>query len=136
MKTRMLILAALVAALLVGGFSHNAFAKGGSGGGGDKTRIALAASSAYSNAKGKADYKAKKSEREFEAEVEHLKSLKGKTVNLFINGAQVGSAVVNSLGEANIEWSTQSGDTVPNIKADDTVQFKDASGELIVSGKF
>ena len=132
MKTRMLILAALVAAILVGGFSHDAFAKGG----GDKTRISLSSASGFSNAKGKATYKAKSGEREFEAEVEHIKKLKGQTVNLFVNGSKIGSAVVNSLGEANVELNSESGDNVPAIKAGDRVEFKTAAGALIVSGKF
>ena len=132
MKTRMFLLAALIAAILVGGFSHNAFAKGG----GTKTRITLAAAGTYANAKGKATYKVNGAEREFEAEVENIKSLKGKTVSVFVNGAKVGSAVVDSFGQAHVELSTQLGDTVPAVKKGDTVQFKNASGALIVSGKF
>jgi hypothetical protein len=132
MKTRMFLFAALVAALLVGGFSHEAFAKGG----GTKTRITLAASSAYPNAKGKATYKVDGSEREFQVEAENIKKLAGKTVSVFVNGTKVGSAKVNSLGEANMELNTDLGHTVPGIKAGDKVQVKSPSGQLIVSGTF
>lgn len=132
MKTRMFLLAALIAAILVGGFSHNAFAKGG----GTKTRITLAASANYPNANGKATYKVNGAEREFEAEVEHIKKLQGKTVSVFVNGAKVGSGVVDSLFQAHVELSTQLGDSVPSIKKGDTVEFKNAAGTVIVSGKF
>src|SRR6476619_6639867 len=88
MKTRMFLLAALVAIVLTTGFSHMAFAKGGSGGG-DKVRIALNGSANYPNADGKASYKVQGAKREFEAEVEHVKKLKGQTVNVFVNGTKV-----------------------------------------------
>ena len=53
-----------------------------------------------------------------------------------MNGTQIGSAVVNSLGEANLELSTQRGNAVPSIKKGDKVKVKTAAGVLIVSGTF
>ena len=135
MKTRMFLVAALVAVLVAGGLSHAAFAKGGSGGG-DRVRIALNGSAAYPNADGKASYKVKGSKREFEAEVEHVKKLKGQTVNVFVNGTKVASAKVDTLGQAETELSTELGNKVPTIKSGDKVEIKTAAGVVIVSGSF
>lgn len=132
MKTRMFMLAALVAVLLVGGFSQGAFAKDSV----TRTRISLAPTAEYARAKGKADYKVKGGEREFQVEVENVKKLAGKSLGVFVNDAKVGMAKVNSLGEGRLELNTDLGNKVPNIKAGDKVQVKDPSGVVIVSGKF
>lgn len=132
MKTRLFLLAALVAVLLVGGFSQGAFAKGG----GTKTRISLTAAAGFAGAKGKATYKVNGSEREFQVETENIQKLAGKTVGIFVNGKQVGSAVVNSLGAARLNLNTDLGNTVPNIKVGDQVQVKKSNGVLVVSGSF
>lgn len=137
MKTRMFLLAALVAAVMLGSLSQAAFAKHGSGGGGgNKTRITLTAAGAYPRAKGTATYKAKGSEREFQAEVENIKKLAGKQVNIFVNGAQVGSATVNGLGAARLNLNTNLGNAVPNIQAGAVVQVKTSTGTLIATGSF
>lgn len=139
MKTRMFLLAALLAVVLVSGFSHAAFAKGGNGGGGgggNKVRITLSASTSYPKAKGNASYKTKGSKHEFEAEVEHVKKLIGQTVSFSVNGTQIATATVDSLGAAKLELSSELGDTVPNIQTGDLIEVKDASGVVIVSGSF
>src|SRR6187431_1611715 len=86
MKTRMFLLAALIATLLVGGFTQGAFAKGG----GTKTIISLQPAAGFANAIGKAKYKVDGSKREFEVEAEHIWKLSGKTVSVFVNGTKVG----------------------------------------------
>lgn len=131
MKTRMFILAALVAVLLVGGFSNVTLA-----GGGTRTRITLTSAGTYANAKGKATYKVNGSEREFQVEVENIKKLAGQSVNVFVNGKKVGTATVDALGAARLNRNSDLGQTVPNIKAGDKVQVKNAAGVLIVSGSF
>jgi hypothetical protein len=132
MKTRMFLLAALVAAVMLGGLSQSALAKDG----GNKVRINLTHSAAYPSAKGKADYKNKGGEREFQVEVENIKQLAGKKVSILVNGAEVGSATVNSLGEARLELNSDRGNAVPNIKAGDKVEVRKRGGDLIVSGSF
>ena len=132
MKLKLFVIAAVLAAVMLGGFQQDAFAKGG----GTKTVIALSPSADYPNAKGKAVYKVKGSEREFQVEVENIKKLAGKTVKVYVNGAQVGSATVDSLGAAQLNRNTDLGQTVPSIKAGDTVQVQTAAGKLIASGKF
>jgi hypothetical protein len=139
MKTRMFLFAALIAVILVGGFSHAAFAKGGSGGGGGgatKVKIVLSPSAAYPKAKGSASYKVKGSKREFEAEAEHLNKLAGQTLGIFVNGTQVASATVDGLRHAKAELSTELGNTVPNIQTGDLIEVKDSAGVVVVSGNF
>lgn len=132
MKLKLFVLAAVLATVMLGGFHQGAFAKGG----GTKTIIALSPSVDYPNAKGKAVYKVNGSEREFQVEVENIKKLAGKSVKVYVNGVQVGSATVNSLGEARLNRNTDLGQTVPSIKTGDTVQVKTGAGKLIASGKF
>jgi len=132
MKTRMFLLAALVAAVLLGGYSQGAFAKGG----GTKTRINLTAAAGYPTAKGKATYKVNGSEREFQVEVENIKQLAGKKVGIFVNGAQVGSAAVDALGAARLNLNSDLGNAVPAIKAGDKVEVRKSGGALVASGKF
>lgn len=131
MKTRMFLLAALVAVVMVAGFSHGAFASGG----GSKTRIALSPSAAFPHATGKAAYRGG-SEAEFEAQVDNVKRLAGQTVNVFVNGVKVGSTKVNALGTANFNRSVSAGQSVPTIKAGYKIQIKTAAGVVIVSGSF
>jgi predicted PilT family ATPase len=130
MKLKLFVLAALVAAIMVGGFHQGALAKG------TKTRIALTASADYPAAKGKATYKVDGSEREFQVEVENIKKLAGKAVNVFVNGVKVGSATVNSLGAARLNLNTNLGNAVPSIKTGDQVQVKTGAGKVIVAGSF
>ena len=130
MKLKMFIFAALVAAVMLGGFQNHAFAKG------TKTVIALSPGANFANAKGKAVYKVDGAEREFQVEVENVVILAGKTVKVYVNGTLVGSATVNSLGAARVNRNTALGQTVPSIQSGDTVQVKTGAGVLIVSGKF
>lgn len=132
MKTRMILLAALIAAVMVGGLSQGAFARGG----GTRTRISLSPAAGFPSATGKATYKVNGSEREFQVEVENIQRLAGKTLGIFVNGKQVGTAKVNSLGQARLNLNTDLGNTVPNIKAGAKVQVKKANGVLVVSGSF
>lgn len=134
MKTRMFLLAAFIAAVMLGGLSHGAFAKGG--GGGSKVLITLSASASYPQATGTAAYKAKAGEQEFEAQVQRIKRLTGKKVTFFVNGTKVGSAVVDALGKAHLNLNSQLGNTVPNITAGAVLQARDPNGVVIASGTF
>jgi hypothetical protein len=129
-KSRLIILLAVLAA-----FAALAPVAGARGGG-TVRQIALHGSAAFPGANGKAVYKVDGSERELQIEVEDLNSLKGKRVNVFVNGNKVGSPLVNSLGEARIERNTDRGQTVPVITTGSTVRVRTLGGTLIVSGTF
>jgi hypothetical protein len=75
-------------------------------------------------------------DRELEIEVEHINSLIGQTVTFTLSGATVGTAVVNSLGQAELELETEDGDTVPVVSPGALVTVLTSNGTLIVSGNF
>jgi len=99
------------------------------------TKITLIGSAQYPNAKGAAKYKVDAAEREFQVEVQNVKSLAGKTLNVFVNGKKVGSFVVNGLGVGRLNLNTVRGDNVPMIQPGATVRVKFGT-KLVVSGKF
>lgn len=104
--------------------------------GGDAIRISLKSSAQYPNAKGTAKYKNAGGEREFQVELENVKSLAGKPVDVFVNGVKVGSATVNTLGAARFSRNTDLGQAVPAITSGSRIQVKTRGGVLIVSGSF
>jgi hypothetical protein len=105
-------------------------------GGGTTTKITLHPSSSFPAASGKAVSKVKGSERELQVEVEHIKSLAGKHVRVFVNGSLFASPLVSSLGAASVDRSTENGQSVPRIHAGSTVRVRTTGGTLIVSGTF
>jgi opacity protein-like surface antigen len=100
--------------------------------GGDGTRIALKASSAYQGASGKAKSQTT-GERELQVEVEHVRSLAGKRVNFFVNSTRIGSARISGLGAAQV---TRRGSSFPAIQAGTVIKVKTAAGTMVVSGRF
>ena len=131
--TKVTVLAAFLAALLLGAFmfAPAAHAKGGEG-----TRITLRGSAQYSNANGTAKYKNIGGEREFQVELEDARALRGKVLTVYANGAKVGTFRVNNLGNGRLERNSDQGQNVPNISAGSPIQIKTAAGVLVVSGSF
>ena len=105
-------------------------------GGGTRTEIALRGSAAFPGANGKAVYKVDGGERELQIEVEDVRRLAGRRVNVFVNGTKLGSPLVNGLGEARLERNTDRGQAVPRIVDGSTVRVRTLAGTLIVSGTF
>ncbi|MDX6534290.1 MAG: hypothetical protein QOF68_2034 [Gaiellales bacterium] len=128
LSSRMIMLIAVIAAVAVA--APVAMAKG------TVTLIPLQAGDAYPSATGKAKYKKDGSNRELEVEVQHIRSLAGKRVNVFVNGNKIGSPLVNRFGNANLNRDTQLGQAVPNIVDGSTVRVKTLGGTLIASGTF
>ena len=107
-----------------------------SSGGGTTRSIALHGSVSFPNATGKAVYKVNGSERELQIEVEHIKALAGKHVNVFVNGNKLASPLVNSFGVARVNRNTDKGQAVPNIQNGSTVRVRTLGGTLIAGGTF
>ena len=105
-------------------------------GGGTTRSIALHGSVSFPNATGKAVSKVNGSERELQIEVEHIKVLAGKHVNVFVNGNKLASPLVSSLGIARVNRNTDKGQFVPTIKTGSTVRVRTLGGTLIASGTF
>jgi hypothetical protein len=101
--------------------------------GGDGIRISLTAAKAFPPAKGSATFKARDGERQFEAEVEHVRRLAGRTVVFYVGGKKVAAAKVGRFGTAQIE---RRGSRAPAVASGTTVRVKTASGKLVVRGSF
>lgn len=99
-------------------------------------KISLKGSAQFPNAKGSAKYRNRDGEREFQVEVENVKKLAGKNLNVFVNGSKVGSMKINQLGVGRLVLNSTRGATVPQITSGSKVQVKTGQGVLVVSGKF
>ncbi|MFN8522203.1 MAG: hypothetical protein U0821_03765 [Chloroflexota bacterium] len=103
---------------------------------GTRVIVTLTPSADFPNASGKAKSQVKGTERELEIEVEHITALAGTTVTFKVGGSSVGTATVSALGEAELDLSTEDGDTVPTIGAGASVSVTTADGTVIVEGQF
>src|SRR4249920_3284921 len=83
----------------------------------DGTRVGLKPSRTFPAAKGSAKFKAKGTERELEAEVQHVRRLAGRRVAFYVAGKRLGTAKVTRLGAAHISRNTERGQSVPNVSA-------------------
>jgi hypothetical protein len=100
------------------------------------SQIALVRNHAYRKATGTAQYQAQPGQSEFQVEVEHIRSLAGKTINVRVNGATVGSMKVSKQGIAQLTRNSELHQNAPNIVSGSKVTVTTASGTLIVSGTF
>src|SRR4051794_10827681 len=105
-------------------------------GGGSIRQIALHPGASFPAAKGKAASKVKGAERELQIEVEHVRRLAGKRVNVFVNGVKLGSPRVSGLGAVEVERNTELGQKVPRIAKGSTVRVRTLGGKLIARGRF
>jgi predicted PilT family ATPase len=99
-------------------------------------KIALRSGKAYPQAKGSAQYQAQTSQRELQVEVEHIRSLQGKHVLFYVNGAKIGAARVSSLGKAELSRNTERGQRVPQVKSGTKVMVRTSGAVMVVSGSF
>ena len=130
---RTTIIAALVAvAALFASFAPAASANGTA----VNRQVALHGSTSFPNATGSAQYQASSGQRELQVEVEHIKVLAGKQVNVFVNGKKWASPRVSSLGKMDVDRNTEIGQSVPTIKAGSTVRVRTLGGTLIAGGSF
>jgi hypothetical protein len=105
-------------------------------GGGVTRTIGLHGSVSFPGATGHATSKTSSEERELEVEVQHVRALAGKRVNVFVNGIKWTSPRVSSLGAFNVQRSTKRGQRVPRITSSSTVRVRTLGGTLIASGNF
>jgi hypothetical protein len=90
----------------------------------------------FPNATGSAKFKKDGTKREFEAQVEHVRSLAGKRLTVFVHGTKVGRMRVGNLGRAQLNRSTELGQRVPRVSAGNRVNVRTAAGALVATGKF
>jgi predicted PilT family ATPase len=105
-------------------------------GGGVTHTITLKGSISFPSATGKATSKVNGSERELEIDLQHIRALAGKHVNVNVNGRRLASPLVSSLGHFSVNRNTGAGQSVPTIKKGSTVRVRTLGGTLIASGTF
>lgn len=90
----------------------------------------------FSNAKGKGSWDSRNSntKRELELEIEHLPV--GTSVEFFVGGVSVGTKTTDALGKAEIEFSTELGQSVPTSVSGLAIEIRNAAGAVLVAGSF
>ena len=99
-------------------------------------QIPLKGSAAYPKANGSAQYQSQPGQREIQIEVQHIRSMAGKTVVYSAAGITLGHAKVSRVGQADITRNTDLGQQVPPVAHGSTVTVRTAGGMLIASGRF
>jgi hypothetical protein len=97
-------------------------------------QIPLTPSKAFPKATGSSQYQSQPAQREFQVEVQHLRSLAGQSVLVQVNGKNVGWAKVSSAGIAQLSRNTELGQNVPRVVHGSTVTVK--TNTVISSGVF
>ena len=100
------------------------------------SQIALRASNAYRAATGTAQYQSQPGQRELQVEVDHIRSLAGKYVNVYVGGSKIGSARVNSRGVAELVRNSELAQHVSQVRAGTNVTVQTGAAVTIVSGAF
>lgn len=94
----------------------------------------VAADTTFRGAEGQAEFENRTTEMKFKISVEHIAV--GTVVNFFVGTTMIGSATTRAGGEAQLNFDSNKGDTVPVAAAGTAVSAKTAAGRVIVSGTF
>lgn len=100
------------------------------------SQIALRSSKAYPAARGTAQYQAQPGQREVQIEVDHIRSLAGEYVNIYVGGSKLGTARVNSRGVAEIVRNSELAQRVPHVRAGTIVTVQTKNAVAVASGTF
>ena len=98
-------------------------------------QIPLRGAAAYGKTNGSAQYQSQPGQRELQVEVQHVRSLAGKTVVFSAAGMTLGKAKVSTRGQADITHNTELGQKVPSITHGSSVTVRTTAGKLIISGR-
>lgn len=100
------------------------------------SQIALRSSKAYPAANGTAQYQAQPGQREVQVEVDHIRSLAGQSVNIYVAGSKLGTVRVNSRGVAEIVRNSELAQRVPQVRAGTSVTVQTNHAVTVASGTF
>jgi hypothetical protein len=100
------------------------------------SQIALRASNAYRAAIGAAQYQSQPGQRELQVEVDHIRSLAGQYVSVYVGGSKIGSAHVNSRGVAELVRNSELAQHVAQVRAGTSVTVQTSGAVTIVYGTF
>jgi hypothetical protein len=99
-------------------------------------QIALKGRHAFAHAAGSSQYQSQPGQSEFQAEVEHVRSLAGKQLLVKVNGTTVGKMKVSKLGQADLTLNSELGQSVPAITAGSKVTVTTGAGTPVASGRY
>jgi hypothetical protein len=99
-------------------------------------QVQLKGRSAFPRAGGGSQYQSQPGQSEFQAEVEHVRSLAGRQLLVKVNGATVGKMKVSRVGQADLTLNSELGQSVPTITAGSVVKVTTSAGALVVSGSY
>jgi hypothetical protein len=99
-------------------------------------QVPLSGTTAYPRANGSAQYQSQPGQRELQVEVQHVRSLAGRTVVFAAGGRTIGTARVSRAGQADVTRNTERNQSVPSIARGSLVTVRTARGTLIISGRF
>jgi hypothetical protein len=99
-------------------------------------RIGLTPAPQYAGAKGKAKYRDRGGEREFQVEVENLRRLRGANLPVEVNGVTVGSMRINVFGNGRFSRNSDLGQQVPVIARRSVVIIRRPNRVRVFSGRF
>ena len=85
---------------------------------------------------GSAQYQSQPGHRELQVEVDHIRSLAGKHVSVYVGGSKIGSARVNGRGVAELVRNSELAQHVPQVRAGTSVMVQTGAAVTIVSGAF
>jgi hypothetical protein len=87
--------------------------------------------------RGDAQYEVEFGNREFRVRVERVNLPAGTVLNVFVDGAQVGTlGVAPSLDRSELRLKTENGQTVPQVNSRTRVVVADRSGATLLAGSF
>jgi hypothetical protein len=132
MKTRLLVLVSLVLLFVAGCTTHVPQELESQKV--PKRLAVLTGSAAYPLVNGKATYKVDNNGiRQFQAELEDARALRGQTLSVFVNAAKVGTMTINAFGDGRLSLV---GAAAPSIAPTSTpiIRVRTAKGALVASG--
>jgi len=97
-------------------------------------QIALRPSKAYPNARSTAQYQQQPGQREIQIEVEHIRSLAGHRVLVFVKGTRIGTARVSRRGIADLERTPSADGASRRLSPERAVKLRRRGGFTIVMG--
>lgn len=104
--------------------------------GAGNSQIPLEASKIYPAASGTAQYQSQPGQREIQIEIDHIRSLAGRYVSIYVGGSKVGTARVNGRGVAELTRNSELAQRVPQVRAGTTVTVQTSHADTVVSGTF
>jgi hypothetical protein len=99
-------------------------------------QIPLRGRLAFPHAVGSSQYQTQPGQSEFQAEVEHLRSLAGKPLLVKVNGTTVGKMKVSRNGRSDLTLNSELGQTVPTIAPGSMIKVTTIAGTVVVSGSY